>query len=68
MTTEPASREPRLVVGPLALVSVVALWRGIRRRSLFSAVVGIVAAITEFGSSDYRRFKRRWTVFSLTDD
>ena len=67
MTTEPPSREPKLVVGPLVLVSVVALWRGVRRRSLFAAVVGIAAAVTEFGSPVYRRFKRRWTVFSLTD-
>ena len=68
MPPEPSSHEPRFVVGPLALVALVGLWRGLRRRKPLALAVGAAAAATEVASSDYRRFKRRWTIFSITDD
>jgi MYXO-CTERM domain-containing protein len=68
MPTETPPSEPKLVVGPLALLALAAFWRGIRRRKPIALSVGIAAALVELGSSDYRRFKRRWTVFSISND
>ena len=67
-SNETPPKTPKVVLGPLALVSLAALWRGVRRRSPLALSVGVAAAMAEFGSSDYRRFKRRWTVLSITDD
>ena len=68
MTDHSPPKEPKLVVGPLALVALVALWRGARRRKPVTLAVGAAAAAAEIASPGYRRFKRRWTLFSITDD
>jgi MYXO-CTERM domain-containing protein len=66
--TEPSPKPPKLVLGPLSVVAVAGLWRGLRRRNPLALGIGVAAAVTEFSSSGYARFKRRWTLFSITDD
>jgi hypothetical protein len=68
MSAEPSTTEPRLVVGPLAFLSLAALWRGLRRRSLLATGIALALAATEVWAPGYRRLKRRWTVFSITED
>jgi hypothetical protein len=59
-----SSQEPKVVLGPLAVVALVGLWRGLARRRPVAAAIGIAAAAAELGWPRYRRFKRRWTVVS----
>jgi len=65
---ESPSPEPALVVGPLALVALAGLWRGLARHKPLFVLVGMEAAVAELSWPDYRRFKRRWTVFSYYRD
>jgi hypothetical protein len=65
---EATSQEPTLVVGPLALVALAGLRRGFARHEPLFVLVGVAAAAAEVGWSDYRRFKRRWTVLSYYRD
>ena len=68
MPAQPSSKDPTRGVGPLALVAIAGLWVGARRRSPLALMTGILATVVEFGSSDYYRLKRRWTILSIADD
>jgi hypothetical protein len=59
-----SSREPKLVAGPLAVVAVVGLWRGLRRRRSLATAIGLAAAAAELGWPGYQQFRRRWMVVS----
>jgi hypothetical protein len=52
----------------LALVALAGLWRGLARHKPLFVLVGMAAAVAELSWPDYRRFKRRWTVFSYYRD
>jgi hypothetical protein len=62
-----SSRDPDVVLGPLAVIGLLSLGWAARRRSRLALGIGFVALVLETRSAAYRRFKhdRRFQALNL---